>query len=96
MHQQEPGWEQDRRVMRLVPDKMGSHMQALEQYLGAGTLHPLYQKVFPDDNFFEQQVITEKNGKGIDTSSGLSSGLTRFQSPLNPSLSDRPSFSNSN
>ena len=36
--------------MGLPPDEMDSHKQVLEQYLGAGTLHPLYQRVFPDDS----------------------------------------------
>jgi hypothetical protein len=36
--------------MRLAPDKMEPHIQVLGQYLGVETLHPLYQRVFPDDD----------------------------------------------
>jgi hypothetical protein len=36
--------------MRLAPDKMELHIQVLEQYLGVETLHPLYQRVCPDDD----------------------------------------------
>ena len=37
--------------MDLAPGKiqLEYHIQVFDQYLGAGTLHRLYQRVFPDD-----------------------------------------------
>lgn len=46
--------------MRLAPDKMEPHIQVLEQYLGVETLHPLYQRVFPDD---DEIALNNKSSK---------------------------------